>query len=457
MPGNLLSSHFRTMFEDTLTSSQQQQAIDSLQDYIHEIQYGTDDQRRDLGIIDDEDEDPEVIGRKLGICLEKCYWQLVMFFKSSKPSLISSAEPYLRYLLDSSSVKSDSTHVLEVTALLHLAAALAASAPTLQSQTTSLAPLGLLTPSTSSTSSFHHEYAPHSLPTANYASSSTRDDEALALFTRAFALYDAVTRSRGNSPSPTGTPAAEPSGSALGLYVSPRPTPFIAPASPMFAYGAPLSPCAALDSPRASRLSGICGRKGRLPAKTELWARASFVRLLQRLAFCEDEVQAEVHLHEAERQLYRMRSYVHENPYALPHDKYETFLAELARDFGIALPLSGTTAENSLDDQPSISRSVTPLRFSDAIKPVLRDSYPSLPPSSSSSSSSGSCSSASSSSSASPQTPYAPLSPMNAFAHALREREETKRPVLIVTAALRKLDVAGEVEHHEHAEAAVRQ
>lgn len=69
------------MFEDTLTPSQQQQAIDSLQDYIHEVQYGTDDQRRDLGIIDDDDEDPEVIGRKLGVCLEKCYWQLVMFLK----------------------------------------------------------------------------------------------------------------------------------------------------------------------------------------------------------------------------------------------------------------------------------------------------------------------------------------------------------------------------------------
>ena len=64
-----------------MTPSQQQQAIDSLQDYIHEVQYGTDDQRRDLGVIDDDDVDPEVISSKLGACLEKCYWQLVMFFK----------------------------------------------------------------------------------------------------------------------------------------------------------------------------------------------------------------------------------------------------------------------------------------------------------------------------------------------------------------------------------------
>ena len=41
--------------------------------------------------------------------------------------MISSAEPYLRHLLDSASVKADPTHILEVTALLHLAAALAAT------------------------------------------------------------------------------------------------------------------------------------------------------------------------------------------------------------------------------------------------------------------------------------------------------------------------------------------
>ena len=85
MPGDLLSSSFRCKFEDGLTPSQQQQAIDSLQDYIHEVQYGTDDQRRDLGVIEDDDEDPEVIEKKSDAFLEKCYWQLVMFLKVCSP------------------------------------------------------------------------------------------------------------------------------------------------------------------------------------------------------------------------------------------------------------------------------------------------------------------------------------------------------------------------------------
>ncbi|GJE96153.1 hypothetical protein PsYK624_123460 [Phanerochaete sordida] len=426
MPGNLLSSSFRCMFEDSMSPSQQQQAIDSLQDYIHEVQYGTDDQRRDLGIIDDDDEDPEVISRKLAACLEKCYWQLVMFLKSAKPSLISSAEPYLRYLLESNSLKNDSTHVLEVTALLHLAAALAAPAPALASQASSPAPLGLCTPSTSATSSFHHEYACHGLPPCSRGSVSTRDEEALAMFNRAFALYDLVSRSRGSSPSPSPSPRR----GALGLDVSPRASPVLAPTSPTFAYTCATSPCGALDSPRASRLSGICGRKGKLPAKTELWARASYVRLLRRLAFCEDEDQAEAHLMEADAQLAKMRSYIRENPYALPHEKYEPYLAELSREFDIVLPLAGDVPEDALGDQPSLSRAFTP-----SATPL-----------------SESCSS-SSSESASPQTPYTPLSPVAGLSRVLHEREETKRPMASVTAALGRLTIAKhdpEVEHHEH-------
>ena len=81
MPGDLLTSYFRATYEDVLTPSQQQQAVDSLLDYIHEVQFGTEEERLDLGVIDDEDVDPEVISRKLNAALEKCYWQLVMFFR----------------------------------------------------------------------------------------------------------------------------------------------------------------------------------------------------------------------------------------------------------------------------------------------------------------------------------------------------------------------------------------
>ena len=56
---NLLTSSFRTKFEDVLTPSQQAQALDSLHDYIHEVQFGTDDQRRDLGVLSDSDVDAD--------------------------------------------------------------------------------------------------------------------------------------------------------------------------------------------------------------------------------------------------------------------------------------------------------------------------------------------------------------------------------------------------------------
>lgn len=81
MPGDLLTSYFRSTYEDVLSPSQQQQAIDSLLDYIHEVQFGTEEQRLDLGVIDDDDVDAEVISRKLNATLEKGYWQLVMFFR----------------------------------------------------------------------------------------------------------------------------------------------------------------------------------------------------------------------------------------------------------------------------------------------------------------------------------------------------------------------------------------
>lgn len=85
MPGDILTSYFRSTFEDVLTPSQQQQAIDSLLDYIHELQFGSEEQRLDLGVIDDGDVDPDVVSRKLSTTLEKCYWQLVMFLKVRAP------------------------------------------------------------------------------------------------------------------------------------------------------------------------------------------------------------------------------------------------------------------------------------------------------------------------------------------------------------------------------------
>ena len=148
------------------------------------------------------------------------------------------------------------------------------------------------------------------------------------------------------------------------------------------------------------------------------------------------------------------RSYVRENPYALPHEKYEPFLSDLARDFGIALYLPCAAADNEDGPHPSMSRA---LRFPGALQALAADA---CPPSSASSASS--CSSASSSSSASPQTPHTPLSPAAPFARALHAhgRDETKAmapvpafPVLVGGDAKRRSEVGAEVEHREHVEA----
>lgn len=228
--------------------------------------------------------------------------------QSSRPSSqIACAEPYLRYLLETPAVKTDPTHASEIVALLHLAGALAAPPPY---RTNAHSPSDVGKISDSSVTCFHSDAI---VPTVgiigvHYTPSRARDAEALSLFERAFALYDSVGRPYARSPSPfSGSPVA-PSGStsALGLNVSPQPAPAITPASPTFAYCVPTSPRAslALDSPRSQRLSGLCGRKGKLPPKTELWARAAYVKFLRRL---NDADASKGHADEMQRQLEIMR------------------------------------------------------------------------------------------------------------------------------------------------------
>lgn len=93
MPADILTSHFRSVFEDVLSPARQQQAIDSLQDFIYEAQYGTDEQRRDIGVLDDEDTDEQVVEQKLNTALDKCYWQMVMFLRVRPFTLVPEHRP----------------------------------------------------------------------------------------------------------------------------------------------------------------------------------------------------------------------------------------------------------------------------------------------------------------------------------------------------------------------------
>lgn len=81
MPGNILTAHFRTLFEDVLNSRQREQAIDSLKDYIFDLQHGTSEEHHDHGLQSGFEVDDEMVQRKVNVTLERCYWQLVMFFR----------------------------------------------------------------------------------------------------------------------------------------------------------------------------------------------------------------------------------------------------------------------------------------------------------------------------------------------------------------------------------------
>ncbi|KAI0092231.1 hypothetical protein BDY19DRAFT_588426 [Irpex rosettiformis] len=261
MPSKLLSSHFRTVFEDVLTPFQQLQAINSLKDYVFELEHGTDEQRRELDVLSDEDVDSDMVKRKVDAARERCYWQLIMFLRSSRPSRIAEAEPYVRVLLQSPSVVNDSSNFHRITANLHLAAALAASATTPQQF------------------SYRH--------TSKLNQSQL--DEALSLFSHSFTLYDTPASSALTPPIPSKQ-------HGLGIYI-------------------PLPACV---------------RRRFLPPKTELWARASYIRLLRTLG--QDE--------EANRQLELIKAFIQSHPYALPTDRYCAFIKDLSLEFGLDLEVA---------------------------------------------------------------------------------------------------------------------
>ena len=85
MPGNILTAHFRTLFEDVLSPRQQDQAIDSLMVCIFDLQHGIRDDLVDLDDTSGQYIDEETVRRKVSATLERCYWQLVMFLRVSPP------------------------------------------------------------------------------------------------------------------------------------------------------------------------------------------------------------------------------------------------------------------------------------------------------------------------------------------------------------------------------------
>ncbi|KAI8986285.1 hypothetical protein BD414DRAFT_515311 [Trametes punicea] len=98
-PKHFLTSNFRIAFEEYFDADQQRNAVETLKGHIEEVRDGTEEQRRELGVLKPQDKTPEQIEQRVAAYLDKCYWQLSQFYRYSVPCRISEAEPYLREII----------------------------------------------------------------------------------------------------------------------------------------------------------------------------------------------------------------------------------------------------------------------------------------------------------------------------------------------------------------------
>ncbi|KAI0629988.1 hypothetical protein C8Q77DRAFT_1139757 [Trametes polyzona] len=98
-PKHFLTSNFRVAFEEYFKPEQQRSAVDTLRDHISEVRDGSEEQRRELGVLKPQDKTPEQIEQRVAAYLDKCYWQLSQFYRYSVPCRIAEAEPYLREVI----------------------------------------------------------------------------------------------------------------------------------------------------------------------------------------------------------------------------------------------------------------------------------------------------------------------------------------------------------------------
>ncbi|CDO72186.1 hypothetical protein BN946_scf184970.g38 [Trametes cinnabarina] len=98
-PKHFLTSNFRVAFEEYFDPGQQRSAVDTLRGHIAEVRDGSEEQRRELGVLKPQDKTPEQIEQRVAAYLDKCYWQLAQFYRYSVPCRIDEAEPYLREII----------------------------------------------------------------------------------------------------------------------------------------------------------------------------------------------------------------------------------------------------------------------------------------------------------------------------------------------------------------------
>ena len=80
-PKHFLTSNFRVAFEEYFQPQQQRDAIDTLQGHIAEVRNGTEEQRRELGVLRPQDTTAAQVEDRTAAYLDKCYWQLAQFYR----------------------------------------------------------------------------------------------------------------------------------------------------------------------------------------------------------------------------------------------------------------------------------------------------------------------------------------------------------------------------------------
>ncbi|KAI0671139.1 hypothetical protein C8Q78DRAFT_1034234 [Trametes maxima] len=98
-PKHFLTSNFRVAFEEYFNPEQQRNAVDTLNGHIAEVRDGSEEQRRELGVLKAQDKSPEQIEQRVAAYLDKCYWQISQFYRYSVPCRISEAETFLREVI----------------------------------------------------------------------------------------------------------------------------------------------------------------------------------------------------------------------------------------------------------------------------------------------------------------------------------------------------------------------
>ncbi|KAJ2989780.1 hypothetical protein NUW54_g8674 [Trametes sanguinea] len=112
-PKHFLTSNFRVAFEEYFNPDQQRSAVDTLRSHIAEVRDGSEEQRRELGVLKPQDKSPEqieqarrrvprqvllaVVSVLPGECLGSA--RAICPSRYSVPCRIDEAEPYLREVI----------------------------------------------------------------------------------------------------------------------------------------------------------------------------------------------------------------------------------------------------------------------------------------------------------------------------------------------------------------------